>query len=299
MKKKLINYYLFSFLAVLYLLSCSKTTPFEEAIPQEIDIDSLMKKEFENSAITLPTLRTDCPEGPKYKDTLIYNESKNGKDFIVKPINNPGLGKYYSWPQGMSLDSLTGSINVSQSETGLMYRIGFVRTGSRDTCIQTLRLAGASYIDSIYNLSKNQTLAIPYFDANPQIKSICTVSPDDDDDDDHDGNGYCEFSSSNTKVKVKSISGTIDLKQTLAYGAFGSNPVNGKAIKVSVYYKLNDKSNKTLQQMDVQIVYYETRSKIPQSVIDYVSQKRSDIMSQNLITPMGNPRPPLIIITRS
>lgn len=174
-----------------------------------------------------------------------------------------------------------------------------MKSGAKDTCIQTIVLAGVSYVDSIHTLSKNQTVAHPYLNADVQTSSICIVAPDEDDDDDDDGNDKCEFKSSSPKVKVKTITGAIDLKRTVENGAFGSNPANGKTIKVSISYKLNDKSNKASQKMDVNLVYYERRSDIPQTLVDYVQQKRQDILKKELISTKGNPRPPLIIITRS
>lgn len=297
MKKKLFSRFTLVFCTFFYLLACSKSK-IEEEFPKRINIDSLLQKEMPNT-IPSGSTSTQCPNGPKYKDSLIYNESTSGKDFIIKPLNDPGVGKYCSWPQGLSLDSLNGSINVSKSETGLRYMIGFVKTGTRDTCLQTLILSGASYIDSIYVLSKNQTLANAYFDANVQTSSVCTLNPGDDDDDDDDGNDKCEFKTSNKKVKIKSITGTIDLKKSVENGAFGRKPVNGTAIQVSVYYKLNDKSNKAPGKMDVRLVYYESRSQVPQSVVDYVEQRREDVMNEALMLSRGNPRPPLIVITRS
>lgn len=300
MKKKLLSYRLLILCAFLYLLACSKNKPIEEELPERVNIDSVLLEQPSSIIPSSGSSNTQCPNGPKYKDSLIYNESKLGKDYIVKPINEPGPGTYYSWPLGLALDPLNGSINVTKSETGLRYMIGFVKIGTKDTCLQTIVLSGASYIDSIHVLSKNQTLARPYFDANTQTSSICVVAADEDDDDDDDGNDKCEFTSSNTKVKVRSISGILDLKRTLENGAFGSTkPKNGTAIKVSVYYKLNDQSSKALQKMDVQMVYYDKRSQVPQSVVDYVQQKRWEIMNKKLISVKGNPRPPLIVITRS
>jgi hypothetical protein len=54
-----------------------------------------------------------------------------------------------------------------------------------------------------------------------------------------------------------------------------------------------------LQKIDVQIVYYNSRSEIPQALVEYVRQKRTDIINESLIVALGNPRPPIIIITRS
>lgn len=296
-------------MAATCLLACVKTNPTTDPF-QLINIDSLLRTETPG-AVPLP-VNGRCINGPIYPDSLIYLRPDGGADYIIYPINNPGVGKYYSWPQGLRLDSLTGSINVSASETGLRYKIGFVKKGTTDTCIRTIILAGASYIDSIYVLGNNDTLAYPYFNADPRTSSICDAS----DDTDYpgipgrgNGNNKCEFDAADTrgkkgnanqkKVKVRTISGVINLKKTFEEGAFGPNPVNGQAITVPIYYELNDQSGMALQKVDVQLVYYHSRSEIPAALINYIQEKRTDIISLSLILPLGNPRPPIIVITRS
>jgi hypothetical protein len=53
------------------------------------------------------------------------------QDYIITPVNSPGTGKYLAWPIGMKIDSTTGAINVSKSESGLRYMIGFVKQEHR------------------------------------------------------------------------------------------------------------------------------------------------------------------------
>lgn len=117
------SYCLLGFLASAYLPGCSKKDQVEDSLPEQVNLDSLLRVETPAS-VPSPAKGVHCPDGPKYKDSVIYIESKSG-NYIVRPINNPGAGKYYSWPQGMVLDSVTGSINVTKSETGLRYKIGF------------------------------------------------------------------------------------------------------------------------------------------------------------------------------
>ena len=112
---------------------------------------------------------TGCSYSPDYGDTLIYPQPTTTQDYIVVPINNPGTGRYFSWPEGMVIDSATGAINITKSETGERYAIGFVKEGTTDTCVQTLIIAGASYMDSVYVLANNATKAVPYFNANPNL----------------------------------------------------------------------------------------------------------------------------------
>ena len=298
MKKQLLSRYALIFCTFLYLLACSKTNQLEDVFPEQINFDSLLHNQH---LVKTPSgvSNLQCDNGPRYSDSLIYNESGSGKDYIVKPTNNPGEGRYYSWPRGLILDSVNGAINVSKSESGLRYLLGFIKKGTNDTCFQTLILAGAAYVDSIYVLDKNQTLAKAYFDANAQSNSICVVAPGEDDDNGSNGNDNCKFQSSSKKVKVRNITGAIDLKKTLDNNAFGRNPANGTAIKVTVSYQLKDKSNKSSQKLDVLMVYYESKSQIPQEVVDYIQQKRSAIFNQLVIGLKANPRPPLIVITRS
>ena len=111
---------------------------------------------------------TGCVSDPNYGDSIVYAQPTNGTDYIVSPVNNPGPGKYLSWPAGMVIDSLTGAIDISLSATGERYAIGFVKAGTTDTCLTSLVIGGASYMDSIYVLDKNQGQAAPYFGRQPQ-----------------------------------------------------------------------------------------------------------------------------------
>ena len=208
---------------------------------------------------------TGCSYAPDYGDSIIYPQPTAGPDYIVKPINNPGVGKYFSWPIGMVIDSSTGAINVSKSETGLRYDIGFVKAGTTDTCIKMLIIAGAAYMDSVYVLSNNQKLALPYFNANPYLASVCNGT----------GPG-CQFdvtgSAKNAKIIVDNATGVIDLQKTLdgsggllnLGGAFGLLPLDGASVTSTIYYRLNDNSNKALQHIDVTFMYIPENHKSAQ-----------------------------------
>jgi len=81
-----------------------------------------------------------CPILPIYGDTLIFQQP-SGSDYIVQPVNNPGPGKYFAWPVGMVIDQNTGAINITQSQTGMRYILGFVPAGTHDTCLNKLIIA--------------------------------------------------------------------------------------------------------------------------------------------------------------
>jgi hypothetical protein len=240
---------------------------------------------------------TGCAYDPSYGDTIIYPQPTNGQDYIVSPVNNPGPGKYLAWPGGMVIDSVTGAIDVTKSNTGQRYAIGFVKAGTTDTCLSPLIIGGADYMDSVYVLSENELQAVPYFDANPGIASICT------------GGNSCSFdvtgSAATAKVIVNKSTGAIDLQKTLngtsllsLGGAFGLIPTNGQTAVATIYYKLNDASNLALQHITVNMVYYDSKSNMTSGLLNSIVGKLDDALMGHLILGGGNPRPPLIVIVR-
>jgi len=248
--------------------------------------------------VTTPVVTSSCSFAPIYGDTIIFPQpTSNGQDYIFNVVNSPGTGKYFAWPQGMVIDPNTGAINLTKSETGLKYAIGFVRDGTTDTCLSTLIVGGAAYMDSIYVIADGQDTAHPYYDANPILGSVCA-------------GGGCTFDVNGTaagqKVIVDRNTGIIDLKKTLngtglgglLGGAFGLLPVNGSTITTRIYYKLNDASNNALQHIDVQLQYYDTRSAISGGLLGTVVNRLNNLLSGNMISNYSNPRPPLIVIVR-
>jgi hypothetical protein len=255
---------------------------------------------------------------PDYGDTIIYPKWKGPKnDYIIKPKDTSAIGTYFALPQGMIINAATGEINVSQSETGIRYKIGFVKTGSTDTCFSTLVLGGITYIDGVYSLDKNDTLAIPYYYANPAALAPCDPSDDNDypnqgqhgnnkcefdDDMDSDGNGPTDEPPSNNtansqNIRVRTVSGVINLKKTLLDGAFGSTtPANGSVVKTTIYYRLNDQSGRVLQKIPVELYYYNSVSDIPTNYLSTIAINRQNFF--NYIVANGKPRPPMIILTR-
>ena len=236
---------------------------------------------------------TGCANDPGYGDSIIYSQPTNGQDYIVNPVNNPGSGKYLSWPAGLVIDSMTGAIDITGSETGERYAIGFVKTGTTDTCLTELIIGGASYMDSIYVLDQNQGQAVPYFDANPNLNAICSGT----------GNGgpSCSFdvtgSASNHKLVIDKSTGVIDLKKSLN-GIFGSHPVNGQTAAITIYYQLNDASNLALQHVLVDMVYYDSQSAMSAGLVGKIKNKHAQEIAGLLIAPGANPRPPLIVLVR-
>jgi hypothetical protein len=238
---------------------------------------------------------TGCPLAPIYGDTIIFTQPTSGPDYIVNPVNAAGPGKYFAWPVGMVIDQNTGAIDLTKSQTGMLYEIGFVATGTTDTCLSRLIVGGAAYYDSVYVIADGQTKASPYFEANPYLPNICA-------------GGGCTFdvngAAAAQKVIVNKTTGVIDLQKTLdgsllsLGGAFGLLPQNGTYITTNIYYKLNDPSNQALQSIAVQIEYYDSKSSINSGLLSGILGSLNNLLSGNLISTSANPRPPIIVITR-
>src|SRR5438105_10505451 len=87
------------------------------------------------------TPQSTCLYSPDYGDTLFFTKYKGpNNDYTIKPKNDSVAGTYIAWPDGLVIDATTGVINVSQSETGMRYTIGFIQAVTHDTCVSKLIL---------------------------------------------------------------------------------------------------------------------------------------------------------------
>jgi hypothetical protein len=308
MKKNIYIYPFFCLALSLMVLACQKTVSLVRSQPSgqphdstqtPLDTVPVHKPDTVAAAQAPPypvTPVSGCAYAPNYGDSIIFPQPATSQDYIVHPTNNPGPGKYFSWPIGLVLDSLTGAIDVTKSETGMRYAIGFVKSGSTDTCLNTLIIGGAAYMDSIYVLSDGETTAVPYYNANAYAASACS------------GGSGCTFdvtgSAANARVVVDKSTGAIDLVKTLngttlLGGAFGLLPLNGATANATIYYKINDASNSALQHIDVRFEYYYSKSQMSAGLVIGLLAKLDNILLGNLISTASNPRPPLIFIVRS
>jgi hypothetical protein len=234
----------------------------------------------------------ECIYSPNYGDSIVYPQPASG-NFYVYPQNTNGMkGTYFSWPAGLVLDSNTGAINLTLSQTGQRYDMAFVQYGTTDTCISQLIVAGTSYMDSVYVLSQSDTSSDPYFNANPYAPSPCQNKK---------GTG-CQFDynkfAETQGVIVDKHTGFIDLQNT-AKKAFGKFPFNGETIFTTINYTLNDKSNNAPQQIQLKLVYYNRRSDVPPAVLATVTNNQLSTLNNQLLSKGPSPRPPLIIIVRA
>lgn len=285
-------------LASLVLISCHKSTSENDGstgIGSDPSGTPIRSDAPSPQSVPYPlTSQNACTIFPAYGDTILYPQTNGNVDYIVAPVNNPGTGKYVSWPMGLSINATTGAIDVTKSETGMRYAIGFIQSTTGDTCISNIVIAGSSYLDSVYVADNGATRAVPYFDASLSTASPCS------------GNG-CSFditgSAAAQKVIVQKFTGAIDLQKTLLGdgihgGAFGWFPYNGQTVTTTMYYRLNDPSNNALQQITIQLVYYDSKSSIPASLLTDFTDEYNNLISGKILSSTYNPRPPLVVIVR-
>lgn len=206
-----------------------------------------------------------------YPDTIFYPRNTSDKDdeYIVMPLVVQE-GKYGSFPDGLQLDGNSGAIRVNKSETGLKYIVWFVKDGTRDTCKKFVTISGINYRDSIFTVAGSRsTASIPVYNANAQAPIACT--------------GGCEFGKDLAAqgVVINQSTGTIDLKKTIQNGALGANPKNGTFKDFVVNYRISDKSQKTLNSITVRLIYYKLRSQIPDSLINIINLKQSQVLEED------------------
>jgi hypothetical protein len=284
-------------LSISFVTGCKKTLNTPENDPTAsasvVPHDSIFTAVYTTQNPYPVTPVQDCIYAPNYGDSIVYPQPSSGNYYVYPQGTNGLKGKYYSWPLGLALDSNSGAINLSASQTGERYDVAFVQYGTTDTCISQLIVAGTSYIDSVYALSQSSKSSEPYFNANPYTPSPC---------DNKSGPSACQFDYNNYAkfqgVIVDSHTGFIDLQNT-AKKAFGPFPFNGETILTTIYYKLDDNSNNAPQQIQLKLMYYDRKANVPASVLSTIRSNVSSTLNNQLLSKGPSPRPPLILIVRN
>jgi hypothetical protein len=199
---------------------------------------------------------TDASLSPSYGDSILYVRGAGRSAYLFKPVNTLLNGTFVSWPKGLTIDPVTGEIDVLQSEPGARYNVGFVNAATGDTAYRQVILAGITYPDGIYDLSSANTTLQPYFNADAAAPGTASSVFDE------------EGIAGSQKLIVNTQNGAIDLKASIDQGLFGDQPQNGDSREVSIYYRLNDQSHMSLLKTTVEVYYYNTISDVPLAMIE-------------------------------
>jgi hypothetical protein len=212
----------------------------------------------------------DATKSPFYGDSVLFVQGAEESSYLFHPVNQLGTGIFVSWPAGLSLDPHTGVIDVSKSEPGSLYRVGFISATTGDTAYRQLIVPGFAYRDGIYFVNGSDSLLQPfYFAGNPAVASgsettsAASVSLAGI----FDEPGPSGLRAQDLQLNVNTNSGVINLKNSIQAGLFGPMPQNGDIRQVDIYYRVNDNSHMSLQRTSVIVHYYNTLGDVPEALI--------------------------------
>ncbi|MFL5811563.1 MAG: hypothetical protein ACJ749_18715 [Flavisolibacter sp.] len=239
--------------------------------------------------------KSDSPSPHQSTYELTYNQpvfylKNQSDDYIVKPVNQPVDGSFTSFPKGLELDPKTGAINVSQSESGMRYKITFTPTTGSSVSTHVV-ISGINFPDRFYFLSNNDSTAFPVYNADPLNKL-----PSGNFDEGNEAN--------NSGCAMKTTDGQINLKESIRRGLFGTVPENDTRKGFDIKYRLNDNSGNSLNRIKVLLYYYNSMNDVPEDLKATMSEHLAMTLQPDN-TPMGNtlisaaapkPRPPCIVI---
>lgn len=296
------------FATITLLVACSK----DDSLQNEQQANSEQSANTSNSSNTTNTVSTGRLS---YGDTLFYNHTLT-TDKLVNKVSAPaGTTKYKAIPGGLVIDSVTGRINVTKSESGLRYKVFAFNSAGQALDSVKIVISGVDYADGIFELQATPNAydtSFPIYNARPGLKLPCSQ----DDDDDENGCVFDETDLNNDgnddiagviqdKLLVDKKEGTIDLEASFRAGIFGSsNPANGTQRDFLMYYRINDASGRALQKINIRVYYYKRRSDIPQSLLTELAQRNNQQVNVNArmqysadFYAFEKPkRPPLLII---
>lgn len=243
--------------------------------------------------IKIPPVTTD-PKTTLYGDSVFYIQSA---DYVLKPVITQ-TGTYSSIPDGLKINEATGEIEINKSETGLKYKVTFTPADAGAPQVNYLIVSGINYEDKIYNLSTGDSVAMPIYNANSHL-----TMPNDGLANVFDESGGCK----NAGIVVNAQNARINLAQTIRNQAIDT----GATQEVKLAYRLDDKSNKALNGLDVKIYFYRNASEIPQYLTDLINERKTTILSSTSVARSfalntfafktqakkpARPRPPCIIV---
>jgi len=297
--------------AFLLILACQK---------KNLSTSKLSFSTSSNDTLITDTTNVDSLS---YGDS-VFSVSVTGIERRILPIVKPSQPGYFiANLSGLILDSATGRINLSRSESGLRYKVYYMSFTKELIAETSVTISGVDYQDRIYDLSSQYTedlFATPIYNMIPGTRLPCTIA----------GSGYiCKFDvtdingddipdyigANNSKLFVDTLTGVIDLKKSVEAGVFGPIPagsglsiLNGRKKDITIYYVLGD-STRTLKKITVRLVYFQSKALIPESMqLEIDSRNKRYLLQPGSAASSGDDllslsyyystpkRPPLIVI---
>ncbi len=223
-----------------------------------------------------------------YGESVFYLRNQSA-DVLVAPLN-PKAGIFTSFPDGLSIDTNTGIINVSQSDAGMRYRIQYHGSGG-DSATTFIVISGINFPDKFYRLESADSVAFPVYNADPS-----RTLPGGNFDEDHVAN--------NSGCAIRTNNGQINLTESIRKGLFGNTPQNDTRKDFEVRYRLDDPSGKALNKIKILIYYYDRMQNVPSDLLQTIQDHQAmtfqpdnqPVNTAPLTTLARKPRPPCIVI---
>ncbi len=238
-----------------------------------------------------PSATDDTNNAPyklTYGDSIIYLRPVASGDYVVYPSTRKE-GVYSGFPEGIEIDATTGAINVSKSETGLRYRITHTALDGKKTETNVV-LSGITFPDKFYNLSQNDSLCLPIYNAS-EVR-VLPLSGSNFDEGNNANSGGCS---------VRTENGSINLAQCVRNGVFGNTPQNDSRRDFDINYRINDASGKSLNKIRVRIYYYTSMATVAPDLLQTLLDRQTGGVflrggTADMATQTAKPRPPCVII---
>lgn len=205
-----------------------------------------------------------------YGDSVIYPKTTAG-DYIVKPVMDKA-GEYEAFPEGIELNEKTGAINVSESETGLRYRITFTPADGSPAQTTVVLLAGINYLDKFYILANNDTTSKVVYNGDPSKAVPVSVGKTVFD---------IDLGCNKEGIAINVSNGTINLAQTIRNGFFGKHPDNESREEFELLYKIDDKSGQARQKLKIKLYYYNTMADVPDKYFELLEDREGTLLRSN------------------
>ena len=211
-----------------------------------------------------------------YGDSILYRQNQ-AADYIVSPVGNTLTGTYTGFPEGIEIDTRTGAINVTKSETGLRYRITFSPDVGTDSVSTIIVLSGINFLDGFYKLTTPDSILRPLYNASSgkPVPGAGGASIFDE------GSG-CNNAGCNVNVG----DGTINLAQTVRNGVFGATPTNNDRHEFTMNYRIDDNSGKASNALNVKLYFFNTMGDVTPEVYDIISSRQGTILQYNAFNNM-------------
>jgi hypothetical protein len=293
---------------VAWMFACNPNLNNDDVSPDDNNTSSNPQNTNNQTSTQTNSTKGNC-NLIAYKDTLFFLENLKD-DLKINPLVKRD-GEYGAFPEGLEINESHGEINISKSESGLRYIVFFIPKNSKDTCFTHLAISGVDYLSKIYLLDKGEKIAAPIYNNNPSfgIPGVNTKTSEfDDDEDDDNGNGSLDEPLPGQQViaqglDISKIDGKIILDNSLRKGLLGTSPKNGSTKKLKLFYRLDDKSGKALNKIELEFHYFEKESDVPKSLKDKIFENQNSHFNPNfglkyarIFRIFRKPRPPQIVI---